>query len=119
MLSWYRRLDNAKSANEVLRIAQEYLASWDPQRLAKLPAGTQPGALQKPADIEALRTRIVDEYRGSTLSGEPLKALTELTSFVVRASVRLAEFAGDEPPKGGGDDAPRGTFESAPWRDYD
>jgi hypothetical protein len=73
-------------------VARDYLATWTPKDLAKLPRECRPGRVKSPGDIEQLHASLVEEYRQNRLSGEELSALQRLTSFIVRATVRLAQF---------------------------
>jgi hypothetical protein len=43
-------------------------------------------------DIEILHAKVIDEYHGTHASGDALDALQRMTSFVVRAAIRLAEL---------------------------
>jgi hypothetical protein len=100
MISWYRQLDNAKSPLEVVAVARDFMAGWSPQDLARLPDACRPGKLRDAIDIESLHAQLVDAYRDTRASGEALKSLQELTSFFVRASMRIAEL-GQSPEKSG------------------
>lgn len=101
---WSRQIDAATSASEVVAIARDYLATWTPKELAKLPRECRPGRVKSPGDLEQLHASLVEEYRQSRLAGDELSALQRLTSFVVRASVRLAQF---DDGKQEGEDASR------------
>lgn len=101
MLYWFRQIDEAGSAREVVAIARDYLATWTPKDLAKLPRECRPGRVKSAGDIEQLHATLVEEYRQNRLQGEELSALQRLTSFVVRASLRLAQFDHDDPPGNG------------------
>ncbi len=107
MLSWFRQIDSAKTIGEVLSIARDYIATWTPEELARLPQPCRPGRMRDEADLEHLHGILVEEYRHNRSAGEDLAALQRLTSFVVRASVRVAQLHSDAPGTGGGDDLPR------------
>jgi hypothetical protein len=92
MISWYRQIDNANTSREVVAVARDYIASWSPQDLAGLPYAVRPGKMRDAVDIENLHALLVDEYRNTRVSGEELRPLQELTSFFVRASMRIAEL---------------------------
>jgi hypothetical protein len=95
MISWLRQLDSATTLEEVVAIARDYLSTWTPEELARLPRGCRPGRLREPEDIEELHSCSVDAYRTTRASGEELTALQLLTSFIVRASQRVAQLRGD------------------------
>jgi hypothetical protein len=99
MSSWYRQVDNAKSALEVVAIVRDYLAGWSPEELARIPEACRPGRIRDEEDVETLHSKLVEEYRGTRASGDELSALQHLTSFLVRASIRIAELR--DPSKGG------------------
>lgn len=92
MISWYRQLEGAKSSLEVVAVARDFAASWSPQDLARLPDACRPGKMRDEIDIENLHALLVDEYRDTRASGEELESLQEVTSFFVRASMRIVEL---------------------------
>jgi len=93
--SWYTQLDRAKSANDVVNVARDFIATWSPEDLALLPESCRPGRLRDEEDIEALHATLVEAYRESRATGRELDALQRLTSFVVRASIRVSEVSGN------------------------
>ena len=108
MLNWFHQLDGASSDSEVIGVSREYLATWDPEELARLPRECRPGRIKSREDIEELHACLVDEYRDTRLAGAELSALQRMTSFIVRASIRIAqldseraEAALDDPPQVG------------------
>ena len=102
MTSWFAQLDRAKSIPETLSVARDFLASWPPQDLALIPQSCRPGKLRDEQDIETLHACLVETYRDSRATGKELDALQRLTSFVVRASIRLSELGGSSGSSGGG-----------------
>lgn len=95
-MHWVRQIDDAHSAGEVVAIARDYLATWTPKDLALLPRECRPGRVKTRGDLEQLHVSLVEECRQNRLAGEALSALQRLTSFIVRASVRLAHFDGNQ-----------------------
>ena len=99
MTSWFAQLDRAKSIPETIAVARDFVADWSPQDLALLPGPCRPGRIRDEQDIEALHSCLVETYRESRATGKELDALQRLTSFMVRASIRLSELGA---PSGGG-----------------
>jgi hypothetical protein len=93
MVTWYRLLENAKNSLEVVAVARDYLATWTPDELARLPAAVRPGKLRGERDVEELHSALVEEYRGTIATGPTLEALQRLTSFIVRATIRISEVS--------------------------
>lgn len=95
MSSWHRQIDDAASVAEVVSIARDFLATWTPRELARLPERCRPGKIRDESDIADLHGRLAEEYRTTRASGEELTTLQLITSFMVRTSVRIAELGGD------------------------
>ena len=101
MVSWYRLLESARNSLEVVAVTRDYLATWTPDEIGRLPAAVRPGRLRDENDLEQLHSRLVEEYRQTRASGAALETLQKLTSFMVRASIRVAELSGDAKGAGG------------------
>jgi hypothetical protein len=97
MLVWYQQVDNAKSSVEVVAIARDYLASWGPREISLLPESIRPGRIRDEQDIKMLHEKVIDEYRATQATGDALDALQRMTSFVVRAAIRLVEMREAQP----------------------
>jgi hypothetical protein len=116
MLAWYRQLDSAKGPLEVVAIVRDYLATWTPHDLSRIPQACRPGRVRDEEDIEILHSAVVDEYRNTRVTGEDLDLLQQLTSLLVRASIRIAELR-DTASKGGSSAPERGPMKSASPRE--
>jgi hypothetical protein len=100
MGSWFQQLDAAANASDVVSIARDYLATWSPTELGRLPRDCRPGRMRDPSDIEELHACTVDAYRSTRATGEELTALQLLTSFLVRASQRIAQLRAESAEPG-------------------
>ncbi len=92
MTAWFAQIDRAKSIPEVIGVVRDFLATWTPVELALLPEKCRPSRVRDQVDVENLHSLLVEEYRASRASGEALDMLQKLTSFALRASIRLAEL---------------------------
>lgn len=103
MLAWFQQLDKAEDTATIVAITRDYFATWTPDEIARLPRTCRPSRFREPSDIEDLHSCAVDAYRTTRASGAELKTLQLLTSFLVRASVRIAQVRGsgteDSPPE--------------------
>ena len=115
MVTWYRLLEGARNSLEVVAIARDYLATWTPDEIALLPATVRPGKLRDERDVEELHSALVDEYRTTLATGAPLDALQRLTTFMVRATIRIAELA---EPKATGEPGSSKPKNAAPRREH-
>lgn len=96
MSSWHQQLDEAGDAAEVIAVARDYLATWTPEEIARLPLSCRPGRIRAASDLVHLHECAVDAFRATRESGEELKALQMLTAFLVRANLRLVQVASRE-----------------------
>jgi len=94
MITWYRHIDEARSVEQVVAVTRDFLASWTPQEVARLPIACRPTRIRDESDVLDLHDRLVDEYRTTRSSGDELTALQLITGVMVRASLRLAELNG-------------------------
>jgi hypothetical protein len=92
MLVWYQQVDNARTGLEVAAVARDYLASWGPQEISLLPEAIRPGRIRDEQDVELLHENVIEEYRATKATGEALDALQRITSFLVRAVIRIVEL---------------------------
>lgn len=117
MTHWFAQIDRARSVTEVVSMARDFLATWRPEELAMLPPHCRPGKLRDDQDIESLHGALVEAYRVSRATGPELEALQRMTSFIVRASIRIADLGSDSSSNGGSDGASNGPSKSlAPRR---
>jgi hypothetical protein len=101
MLSWFRQLDEAKSASEVVAIARDYFAMWSPDEIVLLPESCRPARFRDVTDLEDLHRAAVEEFRKTRATGPEFELLQKLTGFIGRACVRIAQVRdgqqGEEP----------------------
>jgi hypothetical protein len=108
LLSWFQQIDAANSPEQVVAVTRDYLATWTPDELGLMPAQCRPGRVKDAQDIEELHVNLVEEYGRNRLSGDALASLQRMTSFIVRASVRIAQLRNDDDiPDHRDDDKPR------------
>ena len=103
--SWFSQIDRARSVGEVVGVSRDFMATLSQDELKMLPPECRPGKMRDAADIEALHSTLVEAYRSSRATGKELEALQRLTSFVVRASIRVAELGASSSSGGAGDPA--------------
>ncbi|MEO7743502.1 MAG: hypothetical protein ABIR98_11245 [Usitatibacter sp.] len=104
MSSWLQQLDASESPSQVVAITRDYLATWSPDEIAQLPMRCRPGRVKDEHDIAQLHVCLVEEYGRDRLAGDALSALQRITSFIVRASVRIAQIRTGEKKAPGEDE---------------
>ena len=89
---WERRIDAVGSAEEIVALTQDYLASFSPEYLGRLPPDCRPEHVKYPDDIEHWAQRLSRRYCAE--NDEPLDGnlLHDLLDFFLHALIRLAEL---------------------------
>lgn len=90
-VSWPQRLKAAHTREDVVDVARDFLATFSPYDLARLPEPLRPGRLVDGDDLNAFAYTLVrhdhDDSRGTA------RYIHRLTHFFTNASVRLAELS--------------------------
>ena len=96
-VSWPQRLKSARSEAEVVDIARDFLATFSPYDLARLPEALRPGRLVDGNDVSEFAFTLVrhdhDDSHGTA------RCIYRLTNFFTNASVRLTELMFRPAPK--------------------
>ena len=89
-VSWPQRLKSARTEAEVVDVARDFLATFSPYDLARLPEELRPGRLVDGNDVNDVAFTLVrhdhDDGRGTA------RSIHRLTTFFTNASVRLTEL---------------------------
>lgn len=91
MISWHRDLETARSADEIVRTARDYLDGLTPAELAFLPEALRAA----PGDVEALREysrKLNDMYWLQRQTGNEPGVVQEMWSFFLRATIQLTRI---------------------------
>ncbi len=87
---WHREIERAKSEDEVVDRAQDYLVLYSPQELEPLRQSDPAVRLESGADIVRYQRRLADGCYESRVSlVEPLE---ELASYFWHAAARIREL---------------------------
>lgn len=90
----YRELSSATSVDEVVSVTRQYLSSWPPSDLDRLPDKCRPGGVESSEDIEHWADLLAREGRRAMLVAEDERRLDRLTNHFLIASVRIRQLAG-------------------------
>ena len=89
---WQKLTENAQSVEEVLDIAQDYIASLTPADLFTVPEECRPIRIRDESDIDFWNLRLAEECRAVWGTDRDGKLLTQLSQFFMCASVRLSRL---------------------------
>jgi hypothetical protein len=97
-VSWAQRLAAARTESEVVAVARDFLATFSPYDLARLPEECRPGRIVDGSDVNDFALLLVrydqDDRQGTA------RCIHRLTTFFTNASIRLSELLAahaDEP----------------------
>lgn len=88
-VSWQQRLGGALTEEEIVRLAKDYLASWTPEELAKLPLNCRPGAIKDGEDVASYAFAMVHRQ---CMAGPQETELHRMAAFFSAASHRISQI---------------------------
>ena len=95
-MTWADVLDDVGTPHDVLSVARDFLATWDPYELAALPAECKPpGYFVEPEDIVNYAFTLVQSHCGSA-QGDP--GVYRMAKFFSHATRRIAILMSTVPP---------------------
>ena len=99
--NWRDLVSSCDSEEAIVQVTREYLASWNPEELARIPEACRPGRIRDGEDI----TRWAFELASEHCSGEHQVAaeavLVKMLVFLTEAAQRLAAVNHEPQPEGG------------------
>jgi len=91
-LTWPDLLALANTPEEVIGVARDFLASWTPQELARLPAGCKPpDKFAEPEEIVLYAFALVDQQ---VRAGVDHPGVFRMASFFSEATRRVTQLMG-------------------------
>jgi hypothetical protein len=93
-MPWLARVATARTPDEVLAIAREYVEHFSVGASESLPRELRPGEIATVSELQQYALMLA-RYHGH---GESARGVYKLSEFFSRAAVRLAELATAAPP---------------------
>ena len=84
----HQRIARADSPDELLGTTREYLASWQPEMLGKVPEECRPTRVKGIDDLYFWRDRLVDAYCSGAVRTDNDSLIRDLLAFFAAASDR-------------------------------
>ena len=91
MLDWRRHLARAPTEHEIVNLTREYVATWSPEEISRLPADCRPGRIVDGEDISQWAYDLARAHTSLRYDDEQDALLMRMLAFMSEASVRLAE----------------------------
>ena len=89
---WHARLEAGDDAASLLGIARDYLATFAPEHLARLPEDCRPGRIKGEDDIAYWSCRLAQSAHKDTSMPVDAGLLLEMLDFFLHAWVRLSQI---------------------------
>jgi hypothetical protein len=84
--SWLRRLDAAPTSKDVMWVVRDYLATWRPEDIARLPQSCRPGLPSERDDV----SYVAYQLKRNAINESP--AQQKMNRFFGAATRRLGDF---------------------------
>lgn len=97
MLHWHEQIEASEDTDGVMGVAREFLATWGPEELGRVPADARPTRIKGLDDLTYWHQRLVDCYVLSGASGEGAEEVRELLHFFTIAVLKAGEVGGVPP----------------------
>ena len=94
---WQRRLNDAATKEEVVAVANDFLAQWTPEDMALIPDDCQPHPME---DTDQINSYALKLARRDTIAPGHVSALHRMATFFTKAALRVFQIDDLFPPPG-------------------
>ncbi len=91
MLDWRRYLACAANEHEIVNLTREYVATWSPEEISRLPSDYRPGRIVDGDDIGQWAYELARAHTSLRYTDEQDALLMRMLAFMSEAAMRLAE----------------------------
>lgn len=98
VVGWQHAIREVTSCSELASLTNDFLASWTPQEIGRLPLACRPRRMRGVEDIHYWRALIEDSYCSGAALGDEHQAYIAMLAFFSSASRRALELS--EPREG-------------------
>ena len=91
MPDWRRHLLAASTEHEIVNLTREYVATWAPEDMSRLPTECRPGRIRDAEDISQLAYDLARAHTSLRYAGDLDTLLMHMLAFVSEAAMRMAE----------------------------
>jgi hypothetical protein len=95
-VTWQQLLEAAKTPDDVIAAARDFVASVDHVELARLPEGCKPGKLFDTHDVASYAYDLA-RHHCNEVDPTVVEAIHKLSAFFSQAVARLSQLAGAQP----------------------
>lgn len=91
MPDWRRHFIGAVSEHEIVNLTREFIATWMPEDISRLPAACRPGRIVDGLDISQLAYELARAHTSLRYADDVDGLIVRMLSFISEAAVRIAE----------------------------
>ena len=88
---WHRYLAAARTEEEIITLTRDFVATWSPNEISRLPLDCRPGRIRDADDLSRWAFELTNEHCTNRASDEDEALLVKMMSFVAEAATRMAE----------------------------
>jgi 3-deoxy-D-arabino-heptulosonate 7-phosphate (DAHP) synthase len=96
-MPWLARVREARTRDDVVRTARDFVAQLTRTDLDRLPVECRPGAIASEADLQEYALQLARHHA----HGDAARMIMKISAFFSSAAARLAELAKSVPPTEG------------------
>jgi hypothetical protein len=90
--TWHLQLENTGDVDQILAVTRDYLATFGPEHLARLPADCRPGRIKGEDDIAYWSCKLAQWHQRDPLVRVDAELLQEMLNYFLHAWVRLTQL---------------------------
>jgi len=91
MPDWRRHLVVATTEHEIVNLTREYVATWSPDDMSRLPEECRPGRIRDAEDISQCAYDLARAHTSLRYDEEQDMLMQRMLSFMAEAAMRMAE----------------------------
>jgi len=96
-MPWLARVREARTRDDVVRIARDFVGQLTDTDLDRLPVECRPGAIASEDDLQDYALQLARHHA----HGDAARMIIKISAFFSSAAARLAELAKPVPPRDG------------------
>ncbi len=97
-MSWHKEVRGARTWQELLALAKDFVAKLSPKDVATLPATCREIRIKGTDDLHFWHERLAEEFFARAAKDDPSDAHRALLDFFTVAAERASELCGTAPP---------------------
>jgi hypothetical protein len=91
-VTWHQQLESCEDVDQILTLTREFLATFGPEHLARLPDGCRPGRIKGEDDIAYWSCKLAQCHHADSAMRVDADLLQELLNYFLHAWVRLSQL---------------------------